>query len=239
MNSPSHNQRTQIMLTIAAAIIIVVAILGYLRSIAPAPITVDTIVAEPTEDWPTPMASVTATSTPTPMTPPPPTATATPLPSPTPIVIGGFEELGTLISLQATLQTIVEVKREGNFLLGDDRLILAAVGNVEAGVDLTKIQDVDIIVDGTCVKLTLPAATVTTVELLPNETEIFDSNRRWILSEYEGLELEASEKARVQLKNWAISRNNILAQAEEQAVIQLDAFLRQLGFEKIQIDFEE
>jgi hypothetical protein len=143
-----------------------------------------------------------------------------------------------LISIESTLQTVVEATREGG-LLGDDRVILLAVGNVEAGVDLTKIQDADVVVDGTSVSVVLPPAEITSVELLPNETQIYNSQRRLIFSEAEGLEVEALNQARSQIETWAIERGHILTQAESLAKSQLEAFLRQLGFEEIEITFQD
>jgi hypothetical protein len=146
--------------------------------------------------------------------------------------------LGELITVQYTLQTVVHAQRERVFPLSPERIIMVAVGNVEAGIDLTQIQDEDIVIDGTSVSIILPPAHITSVELLPNESEIFDSNRGWLLSEYDGLELEAMNKARSQLEFWAIDRVNLLEQAETEAVDQLETFLQKLGFQQIEIVFE-
>lgn len=196
------------------------------------------------EDWPT-IAPAGITATPT-FTPHPqnilPTATPspTPLPTPTPIVVG-WHELGYLTSVEYTLQTVVEVERE-QVLLGvissKDRVLLLAVGNVQAGIDMSAIKDKNVTINGTTVKLTLPRAQVTGVELLPTETRIYDSEQSWFLSEYEGIEVEALNTARIQLESWAVDRNAILSQAEKTASRQLFSFLRQLGFEDIEITFE-
>lgn len=236
-NRPPISRQTQTILTLVVAIIIL-AVLGFIvRSIGSSSQPVSPGIG-PTEDWPTPRSSVTATATPTPRPTSLPTATATPLPTPTPIIIGSFQKLGNLISVEYTLQTVVEAERERVFPLSPERIILVAVGNVEAGVDLTRIEDKDIIIEGTGVRMTLPPAAVTSIEILPGESEIFDSKRGWLLSEYEGLELEAMEKARAQLEHWAVERVNLLNQAEDQARIQMEIFLRQLGFEKIEITFK-
>jgi hypothetical protein len=106
---------------------------------------------------------------------------------------------------------------------------------VQAGIDMTKIADSDVEIDGKHVKITLPPAEITSVELLPAETEIFDSQQKWVLSDYEGIEVEALDIARSQLTDWANSQSNIQSTAEVVAKAQLDDFLRQLGFEEIEI----
>lgn len=245
MTSPQYNDgpplsRTrQVILVVATAIIILGLIGLVLRAVSPpAPQTPATIAAGGTYEWPTPRPGPPPTTTSTPRPTPLPTPTETPMPTATPIVIGGFQELGNFISVEYTLQTVVEAERERIFPLSPERIILVAVGNVQAGIDLTQIQDEDIIIEGTSVKLTLPPAAVTSVELLPGESEVYDSQRGWLLSEYEGLELEAMDKARTQLEGWAVNRVNVLAEAEEQAKLQLEPFLRQLGFEEIEITFK-
>ena len=239
--SYSLSPQTQVILTLLVAIVIIL-ILGLIfianRSDQP---QVETANSDLLEDWPTPKPSATATmagplpATLAPTATPTPSPSPTPTPTPTPIVIGSFQELGNLISVEYTLQTVVETQRERVFPLGPERIILVAVGNIEAGIDLTQIEDSDIIIEGTSVTIMLPPAQVTSIELLPGETEIFDSQRGWLMSEYEGLELEAMDKARSQLEHWAIDRVNILDQAEESAETQMENFLRRLGFKDIQI----
>jgi len=236
-NPPSISRSLQIILTVIIAIIILVVI-GFISGVfSPSPPTPEP-VADP-GGWPTsPVPTPTYTPSPTPWSSPPPPDTPTPSPTPTPIVIDSWRELGTLITIEYTLQTVVEAERERVFPLSPERILLNAVGNVEAGIDLTQIQDADIIIQGTHVQVMLPPAIVTSVELLPEESKIYDSNRGWLLSEYEGLEIEAMNQARFQLEDWAIHRADLLSKAEELAQAQLETFLRKLGFEEIEITFK-
>lgn len=230
---------TQTILTILIAVVIVTIIVILVRQQTTINDPAEVAVIGPTEAWPTPVAAlITETPTLTPVPSPLPTSTPTPIPTPTPIIIGSFAELGTLISLKATLQTVVELEKPRPFPLAPERILLAAVGNVEAGIDLTKIQKNNIKIDGTTVHLVLPPAQVTSVELLPDETEIYDTAQGWLLSEYQGLEVEALNTARQQLEQWAVERNNLLTKAEDEAKVQLDSFLKKLGFEEVIITYK-
>lgn len=226
-------------LGVIIAVVITLLIAGLLyRLLAPGPNGAGP--AEPSQPEAWPEVSVTPpTPTPT-FTPAPPQPSPTPSPTATPIVVG-WRELGYLTSVESTLQTVAEVQRE-RVVLGipiTERVLLLAVGNVQAGIDMTAIKPENITVEGTTVKLTLPRAKVTSVELLPSETKIFDSQRSWFLSEYTGMEVEALNQARTQLQTWAVDRNSILPLAEKTARLQLIEFLGQLGFETIEITFEE
>ena len=186
----------------------------------------------PTSTAPTTTATPTATASPTPK----PTATFTP----TPIVVG-WRELGHLTSVEYTLQTVVEVSHltEGLFggLLGEDRVLMSVAGNVEAGIDMSKIQSSDVTINGTKVLIELPPAVISSVEILPDQSKIFDSKQKWAFSEYSGLENEALDLARHQLEDWATNEANILPLAEKLASLQLRSFLETLGFEDITITF--
>lgn len=153
----------------------------------------------------------------------------------------GWKELGYLTTVQYTLQTVVEVERE-KVIIGPisskDKVLLLAVGNVQAGIDVSHLSENNVTINGTSARLTLPRAQITSVELLPNETKIYDSNRGWFQSDYAGIEVEALNEARRQLEGWAINRVDIYDQAETLARLQLTDFLRQLGFEEIDITFE-
>jgi len=133
-----------------------------------------------------------------------------------------------------------ERERQGlSSLLGTDRVLLMAVGEVQAGVDLSRIEPEDVEIEGTRVRVAVPHAAVTSVELLPGETRIYDSERSWILSEYEGLETEALEQARVQLREEAQSSEGMMALADRVARLQLADLLYTLGFTEVEIVFQD
>jgi hypothetical protein len=153
-------------------------------------------------------------------------------PTPTPIVFE-WRELGYLTSVEFTSMTSVELQRER--FGPDETILLMAVGKIQTGIDMTQIKDSDVKVEGTTVEIVLPRAIVTSVEIIPGQTRIFD--RGWFPGE--GLETEALEQARVQLREWAGTQGNLLDISEKLTKSQLENFLRQLGFEDVRITFKE
>ena len=193
-----------------------------------------------TEDWPTPHPTFTPMHSPT----PPPTSTSTPTPMPTPTVTPlpppYWEELGYLTSIEFTSTAIIEKEREKSRVrgvLGADRVLLMAVGEVQAGVDLSQVQSSDFQIDGASLTVILPRASVTSVELLPGESRIYDSQHSWAFSEYEGLEKDALEEARGQLRENIESNKSMMSLAETLARLQLSDFLRKAGFTQVNIVF--
>jgi hypothetical protein len=196
----------------------------------------------PTEDWPSPPPTFTPTLSPTPRSTLSPTSTLTPTPTPTPLPPLPWRELGYLTSIEyPRVRTVVEVERKRpglDGILGTDRILLMAVGKIQVGVDLSQVKDEDVQIEDTTVKVILPHAIITSVELLPNEALIYDSKRRWLFSEYEGIEVEALDKAREQLRDETLSNKGMLELGEQLARLQLTDFLRQTGFEEVEITFK-
>ena len=123
-------------------------------------------------------------------------------------------------------------------LLGTDHILLTAVGRIQMGVDLGQIDDSDVEIDGTSISITLPRAMVISVDLLPEESRIYESDRSWLFSEYEGLELAAMEQARQQLLDQAMHNEGMAEMAETLARLQLTEFLRSIGYREIDIEYE-
>jgi hypothetical protein len=160
--------------------------------------------------------------------------TATPLPPPV------WRELSYLTTVEYTTASVVEVNRKTAVpWLGEmttNRLLLRAVGAVQMGVDLSKVRDVTI--EGTAIRLVAPRPVVTSVELLPEESQIYDHQQVLFLSQSAGLESEAMEKARQQLRQEIGGNESMNKLAQEFARLQLAEFLRKAGFTAVEITFE-
>lgn len=182
---------------------------------------------------PTEMPSPTPTSTPTPL--------PTPTPTPTPVPLPVWRNIGELAMVEYTLATEAEAKVEREGLLqifGTDKVILYAVGRVKVGLDLTRLDERTIQRSGAAITLTLPAVSVLSVEMLPEESRIRVSERSWIYSEYEGLELEALARARQQLADMVTNNPSMMSLAQELAELRLREHLRDLGFTEVKIRFD-
>lgn len=206
--------------------------------VTPAAVTPVSFSASPTPVPPSPFPTALPTQTPLPT----PTSTATPLPTPTftptPIPMPIWRNIGELAMVEYTLATEAEAKveREGLLqLFGTDRVILYAVGRVKVGLDLTQLDERSIQRRGAAITLTLPAVSVLSVEMLPQESRIRVAERSWLYSEYEGLELAALERARRQLAELVANNPSMMSLAQELAELRLREHLRGLGFEQVRL----
>ncbi len=183
----------------------------------------------------TPYATLTPLPTYTPVPSP------TPTPSPTPLPVINWKQSGTLNVLDWTTTIVIERvrKKEGvrSLLPGTDRVVLVVTGKLKAGVDLARVEPQNVQINGTSIRIVVPRPTITTVELLPGESNVYDADRTWVFSEYAGLELEAMEEARVKLAGPNPTNTRMLETAEAVARLQLTNFLRDLGFQKVEVVF--
>jgi hypothetical protein len=162
-------------------------------------------------------------------------AQVTPVPLPAPI----WQELSYLTSVEFTTATVVQEERTTEVpWLGtvvSDRLLLKAVGEVQVGIDLKQVRNVQI--SGKTIRLTAPEPIVTSVELLPEKSEVYERVNVWLLSQYAGLETSALEQARRQMRDDITNNASMMKLAAEFARLQLTEFLQKTGFTTVEITF--
>jgi len=186
---------------------------------------------------PSPTPTVRPTDTPT------PTNTPTPTPTPTPIVvITHINALGRLETTEFAMQTVVDLENEpGNIweqLVGSDKLLLVAEGEVVAGFDLGKVKDQDIVVQGTTVTMNLPAPEILNSRIDNDGTYVVERDTGFLVKPDQTLETRARQIAEQSLTNWALE-HGIIQKAEEYGRIQIENLLRSLGFTTIIINIKE
>jgi hypothetical protein len=162
-----------------------------------------------------------------------------PLPTPTtivlPTVINQIKPLGQLHTASYFLSTVVDTQMPVGALSQIQRVLLVACGQVEAGVDLSKLQPQDIITNGDKVIIRLPEAEVMV-------TQLFDDRKcTYVVLREEGvllppntvLETAAREAAVANFKETALA-NGVLEQARLNAEGEVRRLLTLLGYRDIQ-----
>ncbi len=192
------------------------------------------------EPWPTPPPTYAAVAL-VELAAPQPTPLPTPAPTPLPAPV--WQELNYLTSIEFTTSSVVVVQRTTDLILpGDivlvsdlitDRLLLKAVGKVQVGINLGQVSNVKI--DGDKISLVIPPPEVISVELLPEQSQIYDSIQVWLLSQYQGLEKEALELAHTQLNVEVNGNASMMKLAGEMARVHLTEFLQKTGYTSVEI----
>jgi hypothetical protein len=152
--------------------------------------------------------------------------------------------ISELASAQSLMSTVVEVEkaRVGNILY--EKLVLIACGRVKAGIDLTQLQESDVVEsdDGKTVRVRMPKAQLLDTYLIddsaqPCTTKVYDRTNLLLLEETKELEGQAREKALEAIRTTAV-QSGILSDAERNARIAIERILLNAGYEKVEFVVE-
>jgi GNAT superfamily N-acetyltransferase len=205
--------------------------------ITPAPVEPPAIVTNTPTSTPAPLPTNSATPTPT------SSPTQTPTPTPTPIVvINEIKELGRLETTEYAMKTIIDLSNEPDNLweqiVGSDQLMLVAEGEVVAGFELDKILEDDITVEGTSVRIVLPAPEILYSRIDNKRTQVYERRTGLFVPPDISLEGRARQLAEEALTEWATERG-IHDRAKSAGVTRIENLLRSLGFTDITIVVKE
>ena len=154
-----------------------------------------------------------------------------------PTVVRQIRALQRLETVSYTMDKIISGERENPVLprfLAGDRLLLVVHGEVIAGVDLSKLQPNDIVVNGRSVSINLPQAEIFTTRLDNAKTRVYSRDTGLFSTPDPDLEGEVRQEAERQLQAAAL-QDGILKTANKNARQTLTIMLNGLGFGGVQI----
>jgi hypothetical protein len=154
-----------------------------------------------------------------------------------PVVVEGIQRLDQLATVRWTESTVITKESGGNelgqFLIGE-RVLLVAVGEVEAGVDLAGLGSDDVEVDGEKVTIRLPEPEILSSSLDEEKTAVYDQDQGWLnFRSDDALVEEARREAETEITTTAWE-NGILDYAKSNAEDGLRAFVTTLGFDEVE-----
>ncbi|MGC9035142.1 MAG: DUF4230 domain-containing protein [Verrucomicrobiia bacterium] len=132
-----------------------------------------------------------------------------------------------LVTVKYVLQRVVVL--EDAKWYGENRVVLVVTGVVKAGVDLSKLTQQDIQLNGTNLIISLPPAQITDVYIDDKNTQIVERSTGLLRKFDKDLEQNARRQAIDDLRR-AARYGGILADAERQARTQLKLMFSNLGF---------
>jgi hypothetical protein len=162
----------------------------------------------------------------------------------TPGVVLAIRDLARLDATSFHIEKVVEVSdsqsRLWGFLQVKDTLLLVAVGDVVAGVDLAKLGDDDVTLDSAThvLHVRLPASEVLSSTLDERSTRVYSRSTDVLASRNEHLEGEARAQAEDMMRKEAVD-GGILERARASAEATLRALLRPLGYAEVDIEWPD
>jgi hypothetical protein len=159
--------------------------------------------------------------------------TATIIPDPVSI-IHEVRSLARLETIQYSVEKVITADsgREDLTPLFGDKLLFVAHGEVIAGLDLEKLGQEDIKLDGKIVTVKLPDAEVLSTRLDNEKSYVYDRQTGLLIRQDVQLETKARQTAEQEIYKTAIE-DGILKQAQANAETYLDRLIRSLGYTEV------
>lgn len=164
----------------------------------------------------------------------------------TPVIITEINTLAQLITITFTDEVVMDTAKIGNGMPsllptsigtiltpGVDKLVMIGRGKVLAGTDLKNLQEKDINVTGDSIHVSIPHAIILQTIINPSDFETFSEKGNWDESALTALKI----KIRNEITRRAIQQN-ILQKANTRSENIIETFLKNTGFKKVTIGFE-
>ena len=158
----------------------------------------------------------------------------------TPSVLVAVRDLARLESASFHMERVIDLTDKQSQLFGliqtEDAILLVAVADVSAGVDLQQLSTDDVVVspDRKTAKLTLPAPQVFHAELDNSKTYVHTRRTGVLATRQENLETRARQEAERTLVDAALQAG-LLSRASDNARRAVEGVVRALGYEQIEI----
>ena len=156
-------------------------------------------------------------------------------------VIKEIRSLNRLETAQFTIEKVIDAGTTGNRfeeLLFGDRILLIAHGAVIAGVDLSKINPEDVVINNDVLTISLPPPEILVTRLDPEMTRVYD-RRTGVLSKGDkDLESQARTEAEKIIREAACT-GGILREASQNAQRQLTVIFKGLNFSSVIFNIPE
>ncbi len=161
-----------------------------------------------------------------------------------PSVVVAIRDVAKLEATSFHIEKVIEASdaqsRVWGFVQAKDALLLVAVGDVVAGVDLGKVRDDDVRIDEVhhAVTVRLPPPEIVSSTLNERETHVYSRTTDVLAARNEQLEGAARRTAEEQMRKEAID-GGILERARASADRTLRALLRSLGYTQVDLDWSD
>jgi len=153
-------------------------------------------------------------------------------------VVRQIQTLSDLVTVKYVVEKVVILDEPpestlGQFVQGDNRVLLLAHGVVKAGINLKNFAPSDVTISGKTIRIKLPPAYITDAYLDDTQTKVIDWKQGFLRSFDKDLEQKARQMAVDDIRR-AARLDGILDEATKRAQLQLTMFFQRAGFERVE-----
>jgi hypothetical protein len=170
----------------------------------------------------------------------PPISSSVTVVRPTPDVLLAVRDLARLESASFHMERVIDLSDKQSKLWGmlttEDAILLVAVAEISAGIDLQKLTAADVVVDPArrTARINLPAPEVLHAALDNDKTYVHSRNTGTLAERRENLETRARKEAERTLIESA-RQAGLLSRAGANARRTVEALVHSLGYDKVEV----
>ena len=148
-----------------------------------------------------------------------------------------IREMSDLATVQYIVTKIIKAKDDSWFKVGTRKILMSCKASLTAGIDLSKISEKNIDINHKTIDLTLPHATLLSLDIKPEDIVTEYEDVSLLRSAFTSAERDAlATQGETSIRN-SVDSLGILQTAEVNANFILTAFLQKMGYEKINIHY--
>ncbi len=152
----------------------------------------------------------------------------------------GLQKMSDLATAEYVVTKIIKANDNKTwYKVGDRKILMSCKASLVAGVDLSKLEEKDIHIDGENIALTLPHAKLLYLNIKPEDIKTAYQEVSLFRTNFTAQEKdELAAQAEKQIKESADSLGIFLT-AETNATLFINNFLQKEGFKNIRINFSQ
>lgn len=150
-----------------------------------------------------------------------------------------IKEIGMLSTSEYRIAKVLRLEDDTEwYKIGERKIIIRCEAKVKAGIDLTKIKETDIFVNGKSMTIKLPPVEIVSFNIDPNNITTEAEQAAGMRTKF----TQAEKQKVLQLGEQAIkdklNETSILKDAEENALKFVSKFYEAAGFEEVNVEFK-
>ncbi|MBN8786953.1 MAG: DUF4230 domain-containing protein [Terrimonas sp.] len=151
-----------------------------------------------------------------------------------------LKEMNQLVTVEYVVNKIIKASDDQTwYKFGDRKILMTCEATLKAGIDFSKINATDISITDKEITLTLPHATLFSLNIKPEDIKVAYQEIGAFRNEFSSQERNMlAAQAQTQIQASADSLG-VLQTAETNASLFVGNFLRNLGYEKVTVRFGE
>lgn len=149
-----------------------------------------------------------------------------------------LKEMNELVTVEYVVNKIIKATDDKTwYKVGDRKILMTCEATVKAGIDFSKINTDNININNKEIMLTLPHATLFSINIKPEDIKVAYEEVGALRNNFSSQERNVlAAQAQTQIQSSADSLG-VLQTAETNASLFVSNFLRNLGYEKVTIQF--